>query len=305
MDIRQLRYFIALAEERQVTSAALKLHMSQPPLSQQLKLMETELGVQLFHRNGRQLELTASGRTLYEHALTITRLMDEAKAETRESGQGIRGRLAIGVNTLSDSRLPGALSRFRDKFPKVTFKIQQNETNTLIQLVRDKLLDLAIVRLPIDLEDFDCLMLGDEPLYFVTGGTVPDAMTRSDERVSYEDITGYPLLLPSTEGLGLYNLILEHFRSRGLSPRIIGECSDIGMLIGLVASGFGASILPETSLSRHASRSIRYYRIDDPHAVSSSAVIWLKRPFLSKAAVNFIGILRAGAAGSEGSAEMR
>ncbi|AIQ47248.1 LysR family transcriptional regulator [Paenibacillus sp. FSL R7-0273] len=303
MDIRQLRYFIALAEERQVTSAALKLHMSQPPLSQQLKLMETELGVQLFHRNGRQLELTASGRTLYEHALTITRLMDEAKAETRESGQGIRGKLSIGVNTLSDSRLPGALSLFREKYPKVTFKIQQNETNTLIQLVRDKTLDLAIVRLPIDLEDFDCLMLGDEPLYFVTGDAVPGTMTVTEERVSYEYIAGYPLLLPSTEGLGLYNLILEHFRLRGLSPRIIGECSDIGMLIGLVATGFGASILPETSLSRHTGRSIRYSRIDDLHAVSSSAVIWLKQPFLGKAAVNFIATLRAGASGSEPAAE--
>ncbi|CAM4348981.1 LysR family transcriptional regulator [Paenibacillus typhae] len=305
MDIRQLRYFIALAEERQVTSAALKLHMSQPPLSQQLKLMETELGVQLFHRNGRQLELTAPGRTLFEHALTITRLMDEAKAETRESGLGIRGKLSIGVNTLSDSRLPGALSLFREKYPKVTFKIQQNETNTLIQLVRDKTLDLAIVRLPIDLEDFDCLMLGDEPLYFVTGDAEPGTLTCKHESVSYEAIAGYPLLLPSTEGLGLYNLILEHFRSRGLSPIIIGECSDIGMLIELVSSGFGASILPETSLGRHTGRSLRYSRIDDPYAVSSSAVIWLKQPFLSKAAVNFIGTLRAGAAGSEISAEAR
>lgn len=305
MDIRQLRYFIALTEERQVTSAALKLHMSQPPLSQQLKLMETELGVPLFHRNGRQLELTAAGRTLYEHALTITRLMDEAKAETRESGQGIRGKLSIGINTLSDSRLPGALSQFREKYPKVTFKIQQNETNMLIQLVQNKTVDLAIVRLPIDLEDFDCLMLGDEPLYFVTGDGGSGTITRTEEKVSYEAIAGYPLLLPSTEGLGLYNLILEHFRSRGLSPRIIGECSDIGMLIELVSSGFGASILPETSLGRHSSRGIRYSRIDDPHTVSSSAVIWLKQPFLSKAAVNFIEIMRAGAAGSARSAELR
>lgn len=288
MDVKQLRYFIALAEERQVTSAAHKLHMSQPPLSQQLKLMENELGVQLFHRNGRQLELTASGKTLYEHALTITRLMDEAKAETRESGLGIRGKLSIGVNTLSDARLPGALSMFRGLYPKVTFKIQRNETNTLLKLIREKALDMAIIRLPIDLEDFDCVMLGEEPLYFVVGEAGPGALAKASAPVSYETIAGYPLLLPSTEGLGLYNLLLEHFRSRGLSPAIIGECSDIGILMELVSSGFGATILPETSLDRHAGRHIRSYRIDDPQAVSSSAVIWLKRHYLSKAAVLLI-----------------
>lgn len=288
MDVKQLRYFIALAEEKQVTAAAHKLHMSQPPLSQQLKLMESELGVPLFHRNGRHLELTASGKTLYEHALTITRLMEEAKAEARESGLGIRGKLSIGVNTLSDARLPGALSLFRGLYPKVTFKIQQNETNTLVQLIREKKLDMAIIRLPIDLEDFDYAMLGEEPLYFVTGEAGRGAPLQEDEAVSYDTIAGYPLLLPSTEGLGLYNLLLEQFRSRGLSPAIIGECSDIGMLVELVSSGFGASILPETSLARYTSERIHSYKIDDPQAVSSSAVIWPKRHYLSKAAVLLI-----------------
>nr|WP_151737030.1 LysR family transcriptional regulator [Paenibacillus tengchongensis] len=288
MDIKQLRYFIALAEERQVTAAAQRLHMSQPPLSQQLKLMETELGVPLFNRNGRQLELTASGQTLYEHALTITRLMEEAQAETRESGVGIRGKLSIGVNTLSDARLPAALSVFRELYPKVTFKIQQNETNTLVKLVREKTLDLAIIRLPIDLSDFDCAMLGEEPLYFVTGEQGHDLDIEEYGTITYERITRYPLLLPSTEGLGLYNLLLEQFHSRNLSPSIIGECSDIGMLVELVAAGFGASILPETSLSRYTWGRLRVCRIEDPQAVSGSAVIWLKRQYLSKAAVQLI-----------------
>lgn len=288
MDIKQLRYFIALAEERQVTLAAHKLHMSQPPLSQQLKLMENELGVPLFHRHGRHLELTASGKTLYEHALTITRLMDEAKEEARESGLGIRGKLSIGVNTLSDARLPGALNVFRSHYPKVTFKIQQNETNTLVKLIREKVLDMAIVRLPIDLEGFDYAMLGEEPLYFVTGDGGPGGVMETGQAVSYEQIAGYPLLLPSTEGLGLYNLLLDQFRTRGQAPSIIGECSDIGMLMELVASGFGASILPETPLARYTSDRIRTYVIDDHQAVSGSAMIWLKGHYLSKAAVMLI-----------------
>ncbi|WP_201001741.1 LysR family transcriptional regulator [Paenibacillus glycanilyticus] len=287
MDIKQLRYFIALAEELQVTSAAQRLHMSQPPLSQQLKLMEEELGVSLFIRSGRQLELTAPGKTLYEHALTITRLLEEAKEEVKESGLGLRGKLSIGINTLSDERLPVVLSAFRQLYPKVTFKIQQNETNTLTKLIKDKALDLAIVRLPINLEEFDHVILGAEPLFFVTGAAGDEQL----DKVTYECIAKHPLVLPSTEGLGLYHLILDQFHSRGLSPAIIGECSDIGMLVELIASGFGASILPRTSVNRYQNHRIRVMPIDGPDVTSSSAIIWLKQHYLSKAAQKLIDLI--------------
>lgn len=286
MDIKQLRYFIALAEELQVTSAAQRLHMSQPPLSQQLKQMEEELGVPLFIRSGRHLELTAPGKTLYEHALTITRLLEEAKEEVKESGLGLRGKLSIGINTLSDERLPGVLSAFRLLYPKVTFKIQQNETLTLTRLIKDKALDLAIVRLPVSLEEFDHVILGAEPLFFVTEAGNQDA-----EAVTYDRISKHPLILPSTEGLGLYHLILDQFHSRGLSPTIIGECSDIGMLVELVASGFGASILPRTSVDRYRNPRIRAYPIAGADVASSSAIIWLKQHYLSKAAQKLIELI--------------
>ncbi|GLX66800.1 LysR family transcriptional regulator [Paenibacillus glycanilyticus] len=286
MDIKQLRYFIALAEELQVTSAAQRLHMSQPPLSQQLKLMEEELGVPLFIRSGRHLELTVPGKTLYEHALTITRLMEEAKEEVTESGLGLRGKLSIGINTLSDERLPSVLSAFRLLYPKVTFKIQQNETITLTRLIKDKALDLAIVRLPISLEEFDHVILGAEPLFFVTGTGHPE-----EDAITYHRIAEYPLVLPSTEGLGLYHLILDQFHSRGLSPSVIGECSDIGMLIELIASGFGASILPRTSVNRYQNHRIKAYPIAGPEVTSSSAIIWLKQHYLSKAAQKLIELI--------------
>ncbi|PWV95582.1 DNA-binding transcriptional LysR family regulator [Paenibacillus cellulosilyticus] len=289
MDMKQLRYFIALAEELQVTSAANRLHMSQPPLSQQLKLMETELGVPLFIRNGRHLELTAPGQTLYEYALTITRLMDQAQAEVRESGLGLRGKLSVGVNTLSDERLPQVLSTFRELYPNVTFRIQQNETRMLAKLVKEKALDLAIVRLPIALDDFDYVELGAEPLYFVT--TDPLDIGAS-EAVSYAQIAQHSLVLPTTEGLGLYHLILEQFHMRGLSPVVAAECSDIGMLMELVVSGFGASILPGTSLRRYGGHRLHVYTIDGPQDLSRSALIWPKAQYLSKAAQRLIELLK-------------
>lgn len=290
MDMKQLRYFIALAEELQVTSAANRLHMSQPPLSQQLKLMETELGVPLFNRSGRHLELTTPGQTLYEYALTITRLMDQAQAEVRESGLGLRGKLAVGVNTLSDERLPRVLSSFRTLYPNVTFRIQQNETRMLAKLVKEKALDLAIVRLPIALDDFDYVELGAEPLYFVTLNPLD---RHPAEAVTYAQIAEHSLVLPSTEGLGLYHLILEQFHVRGLSPTVAAECSDIGMLIELVASGFGASILPVTSLRRYGGEHLHAYPIDGPQELSRSALIWPKQQYLSKAAQRLIELLKS------------
>lgn len=292
MDIKQLRYFIALAEERQVTAAAQRLHMSQPPLSQQLQAMENELGVLLFERKGRRLELTAAGQMLYGHALSITRLLEKAKVEVQESASGVRGKLSIGINTLSNEQLCDVLSSFSNSYPDVTFKIQQNETKTLIQLVKDKIIDLAIVRLPISLDDFEYKMLADEPLYFVTGKSSSDDTEnhRASVRpaISYDRIAEQPLILPSIEGFGLYQMIVEQFYARGLSPRIVGECSDIGLLIDLISKGFGASILPITTLHRYRGERIATYSIEGVRDTSSSALIWLKHSYISKAARQFI-----------------
>ncbi|WP_312029591.1 LysR family transcriptional regulator [Paenibacillus sedimenti] len=101
MDIRQLRYFIAIAEEKQITAAAKKLHMAQPPLSQQLKLLEQDLGVKLFEKRGRFLQLTDAGNTLYRYAMKITKDMEEAQTEVTQIGSGVRGKLSIGINTIS------------------------------------------------------------------------------------------------------------------------------------------------------------------------------------------------------------
>lgn len=288
MDIRQLRYFIAIAEEKQITAAAKRLHMTQPPLSQQLIEMENELGVKLVSRSGKFLELTNAGKALYKNALNIVSLIEESNIEVKEIGSGVRGKLLIGVNTLSYYKLSSLLVDFQKKYPYISYKIQQNESGQLCKLLKERTIELAIVRYPLELNDFSVLNFKSEPFYFITS----NKLISSSQKVSYDQMQNYPLILPSTEGLGLYNIILEQFSHRNLSANIICECSDILILLELVSLGFGASIVPESILKIHKSYNIHAYKIDDDNLTASSCIIWLKDHYLSKAAQNFITLLK-------------
>ncbi|MGK9182550.1 LysR family transcriptional regulator [Priestia filamentosa] len=287
MDIRQLRYFIAIVEEKKISAAAERIHISQPPLSQHLKTMEEELGVKLVERSGKSLEVTEAGKALYKYTLQMTQLMEEAKMEVKEVGDGINGRLTVGINTFSVAELSEILHQFKKQYPKVTYKIQQNESSHLCKLVRDRVIELAIIRLPLELDDFSVLHLHTEPFYLITSQKQKPA----DHEVSLAEIENVPLLLPSTEGLGVHYLILEAFSRFKLHPHIIGECSDISLLMDLVSSDFGASIVPETLLKRHRAYPIHAYKISSATKLAGSVgVIWLKNHYLSKAAQNFINL---------------
>ncbi|TCP52588.1 DNA-binding transcriptional LysR family regulator [Tumebacillus sp. BK434] len=288
MDIRQLRYFIAIAEEKKITAAARRLHMAQPPLSQQLKLMEQELGIPLVWRTGKYLELTEAGHVLYHRATAIVKLLEETLDEVKETGHGQMGKLTVGVNTLSDDRLPQLLNLFRQRFPNITYVIRQNESAQLCKLIRERAIELAIVRLPIDTLGYDVLPLQSEPYCFVTSRTDTSFIGRTS--VTVDDLRELPLLLPSTEGLGVYRMILDAFSRIGHTPQLVGECSDIPTLFELVAAGFGATIVPESVLKLHKGHPVRAYEIADAQLATSSALIWLNDHFLSKAARNFIAL---------------
>ncbi|MCI0765856.1 LysR family transcriptional regulator [Bacillus sp. TL12] len=288
MDIRQLRYFIAIVEERQISAAAHRLHISQPPLSQHLKAMEQELGTKLVERSGKFLELTQAGQALYKYALQMTQLLEEAKMEVKGVGNGITGRLTLGVNTLSVVGLPQLMQQFHEKYPMITYKIQQNESAQLCQLVRDRVVELAIIRLPLKLDDFSVIHLHTEPFYFITS----KKQQLANHKVTLEEIKKLPLILPSTEGLGVYNMILDLFSKYELCSNVIAECSDISVLLDLVASDFGASIVPETVIQRYKDYPIQAFKIADTDLTASTGLIWLKHHELSSIAQNFVNLYK-------------
>ncbi len=290
MDIRQLRYFIVIAEEKQISAAAKKLYMSQPPLSQQLKNMEASLGEQLFERSGKFLELTEAGKTLYKYALQITQMMEEAKNEVADVGRGVDGRLAVGINTFSLGNLNEVFHQYRSMYPKIKYKIQQNESSLLCYLLKQREIEMAIVRLPLEIDEFTLQHLHSEPFYVIT--SKEKKLFTGD--ATLEEVSRYPLVLPSIEGLGVYYSIHEAFSKAKIQPEIIAEFSDLKLMMELVSTDFGVSIVPESLLHLYKEYPVHIHKIADSEQLSGDiGLIWLKDHRLSKAAQNFIDVLTA------------
>ncbi|WP_210608947.1 LysR family transcriptional regulator [Priestia flexa] len=287
MDIRQLRYFIAIVEEKKISAAADRLHISQPPLSQQLKAMENELGTKLVERSGKFLEVTQAGKALYKYAVQISNLMEEAQKEVKEVGAGVKGSLALGVNTFSVVELNELIQQFRIENPNVTYKIHQNESAHLCKLVKERVLELGIVRTPLELKDFTVVHLYTESFYFICSAK----KQLPNDEVTLADIQKYPLIFPSTEGLGVHYVLLEAFSKAQIYPNIIAECSDIALLFTLVSSDFGGAIVPESVINQYRNEGITIHKIIDKELTASTCLIWLNNHYLSQAAQNFVNLI--------------
>ena len=151
MELRHLRYFIAVAEERHITRAAQRLNMQQPPLSQQIRALETELGVALFIRGARGVELTVAGRTLLDEAYAILNAVGSATTRTRQAASGQRGRLSVGFTTSAALHplVPSIIHAFREDYPQVELDLHENAAADLTEAVMRRDLHVALLRVPV------------------------------------------------------------------------------------------------------------------------------------------------------------
>ncbi|MFL0364905.1 LysR family transcriptional regulator [Pseudobacillus sp. 179-B 2D1 NHS] len=284
MDLKQLRYFIAIAEEKSLTAAAIRLHMSQPPLSIQLKQLEQELGVKLFERSGKTLELTDKGGVLYKRALHLVNSAEEIKNEIQETEEGKKGVLAIGINTLSLSGFSEMLRSFHKKFPLVSLKIVQNDSFYLAEMIKTRAIELAFVRLPLEHRGLAYHHLMNEPFFFVTN--------KETHTISLEELSDIPLIVPSTEGLGIYSTILEAFSRQNLQLSKMAECSDMHTLMEMVKGGMGATIVPKSVLDVYRDKCLYSIPINDANLASSLGVIFLENHYVSTPAKNFMELIK-------------
>jgi LysR family transcriptional regulator, salicylic acid-responsive activator of bsdBCD len=290
MDFRQLKYFLTIAAEGQITRAAKRLHMAQPPLSQQLKLLEQELGVQLVERYGRKLKLTEAGRTLQCRAEQIMNLMETTVSEINEHNDGVRGTLAVGtVASTGSALLPAKICTFHEKYPEVYFQLWEGDTNRITDLLETRVIEIGLVRLPINAELYDILRLSPEPLWaamspaWSKGGKGPLPLS------ALKDL---PLLLlrrPQQRGF-IYEQILEVCTTAGFEPRIVCESADIMTLLTLSESGMGVTIVPESAIGLYHGTSLQFREIIEPSLETTAAVIWLRDRYLSVAARRFIDL---------------
>ncbi len=284
MDIKQLRYFIAIAEEKNITAAANRLHLSQPPLSIMVKQLEDELGVKLIERNGRSMELTDKGYVLYKRAMNLVNSFEEIKNELQDTEEGKKGVLNVGINTSSVSGFSEMLQSFHKNNPLVSLKIVQNDSFYLAELVKNRVIEIAFVRLPLEHRGLTYHHLINEPFVFVSNDVVPF--------ISLEEISHKPLIIPSTEGLGIYDTIIETFTRQNLQITSIAECSDMHVLMELVKVGMGATIVPKSVFDVYGAKSLFSTPISNSNMTSPLGVIWLEQHFISTPAKNFIELAK-------------
>lgn len=286
MDIRQLQYFSTIVEEGQITRAAKKLHMSQPPLSHQLKLLEEELGVKLFERNGKILELTNPGKVLYQQAQKLIQQLENTIKEVKETEEGLRGVLALGASKSCFSYFPERIQAFLKKYPLVKIHLREGDSFVIGEQIKNNEIDLGVIRLPMELSDFSYRHLSKDPYVAVFP---KEWVNKEQASISMSLLKDIPLLLlHRIKGLGQYELILNECRRHGFEPNIVCECPDVTMILSLVSKGVGATIIPKYSLLSFQTTNIRVLSISDTEIMAESALIWSKDRYLTKSAKYFI-----------------
>ncbi len=295
IDLRQLRYFLAIAQEGQITRAAKKLSIEQPPLSRQLKLIEEELGVALFDRQGKRMRLTETGETLQKHAKDILRQMDDTLTEVKEIDMGIQGRLNIGSVFSCASLLPEKIACFRERYPHVTFKILEGDHVVLGDYLADRSIELVVTRLPFESNDdhakYETLPLPSDPFVMVVPKNRKWQQAKSHFRL--KDLAATPLIaLKSDKTVQLNEKIVNECLRLGFKPNIICECSSVSITLALVTAGIGVTILPKSVLTAFSIADIDTFELPDITARSEVGIIWLKDSYLTKKAKRFINLFR-------------
>lgn len=292
MDIKQLRYFCTVAEEGQVTKAANKLHMAQPPLSQQMKKIQEELDSDLFEKRGRSLELTPAGKILYKKAKKILHDLEETIIEVRETKEEIRGVLSLGSNNSCFSYLPEQLKQLRLTHSKISFQLREGDTSFLAESIINREIELALVRLPIDLNDFSILRLPSESYVLV----VPEKWVNYEpdvQSIPIKELKNFPLmLLHRLHGTGQFEVIVNECRNHGIEPNIICECPDASMLLSLAANGVGATILPKSILYSHSYENIRVFELEGTEIAADLGIIWKRDHYLTKSAQHLLDLFK-------------
>lgn len=246
MELRHLRYFLAVAEERHFGRAAERLHMAQPPLSQQIKQLEAELGTQLFERTTRRVDLTEAGRLLVDRAKQILADVESATNDVAEVGRGAAGVLRVGFSGTATYRLmPEIVRRARQQIPNVRLQvIGEMLTPQMEEALLENRLDAAVIRPPINSPDLRLDEFEQTPLVVALPKDHPfaqDTGPLTAAQLSHEDLVSYP------RGSSVASVAAEVARTAGFRPRIVQEATETSTLIALVAAGLGLCVLPASS----------------------------------------------------------
>jgi DNA-binding transcriptional LysR family regulator len=263
MDLRQLRYFMMVAGERNFTRAAERLHIAQPPLSRQIQHLEAELGTTLFDRDARPLRLTPTGRLLYDQASQVLGRVEDMRAMIARAVATQKRRFVIGfVASTMYARLPGLIREFRKAAPDVDLNLVEMGSLDQIAALKEGMIDVGFGRIRFEDPAVRRTILRDETL--VVAVPIDHPLTRETGPIPLARIAAEPqILYPRAPRPSYADQVLSLFHDNGLEPIIAHEARELQIAVGMVAAEEGVCIVPE---SVHHSRTddVRYLDIAEP-----------------------------------------
>jgi DNA-binding transcriptional LysR family regulator len=290
MELRDLRYFVAVAQHHNFSRAAEQLHVSQPALSEQIKKLEDELGVVLFERTSRGALLTDAGQALFPQAQTVLAQAEAAVDIARTVAHGVVGSLTLGfIDSAALAILPPLIRRFLERYPQVKLRLRELGTHQQLEAVEAGEIDVGIVRGPVWNPRLAGRRIATESLLVA----LPAHHRLADAKVvALGDLhdEGF-ITYPAERHAGLYEEMLRLCHTAGFDPRIVQEASEISTICALVGAGLGVAIVP-ASVAALTLSGVVYRPLDDPRAELERWAVWRdEAPFAVVRA--FVGSLDA------------
>ena len=279
MEIRQLRLFREVVDAGSISEAARRMNLSQPPLSYHMKMLEQELGVTLFHRGKKNIELTSAGKLLYERAETMLSLESTVSREVSE--EGTKKTLRIGVTPTTSPLLISALAKLHKTEEKLYFDLSDGTSFSLREMLEKGMLDCTLVRSPIRLDGLEAHQLRKEP-FIAVGNTDGFCI---DKEITIRELEAFPLIIYRRYETFLYSA----FHNKGISPSVRAVCDDARTALSLAQSGIGLALLPRSMAP--LIRDIWHRTVAESDLETDILFVYRKTPQANPLVVQLIGLL--------------
>ncbi len=287
LDLKKLHYFITVANEASVTNAAKKLNMTQPPLSHQIKVLEDEIGVELMHKVGRNIELTNAGIALHDQGKEILESIKILEKKLKDIHNGTAGILSIGSATSWGAPfLSEQVAIFNERYPQVQFRFYNDMQHNIISLLEKRVIDFSIVFPPFNKKIYNYIAMPKEPLIAVMRKKWDDDPEK--KITTFEELADKPLII----NMKSERHLIEYYKSSEIAPNIVCVHDDVRSMLLLAKAGLGIALIPKAAnWVKYEENDMVYKVVDRPTSQINPYIIWLKKHKLSNSADNFLKLI--------------
>lgn len=284
MDLKQLHYFVTIAEEGSISAAARKLYMSQPPLSSQIKQLEKDLGCSLLERGPRSIRLTKAGETLYSYGKSLLDLSNVAREETISAARLNNGTIRMGiVSSVMGSEVLNWIQNFAREFPEVHFDLVEGNTYELLSKFQNNSIHMAILRTPFNREKLECHTLFTDGLVAIAS----DKYFNASEDITLKELTEYPLVIYRR----WEEILRNSFKAKDLVPDFYCINDDARTTLHFAEAGLGIGIMPKSAVSMHSGHGF-CRSISDCEILSDVVLAWQADSYIPTCTKNFMDYIK-------------